>query len=147
MRPVTVEDAASLAALHRASFVSPWGADEIAALLTAGAFGLATDTGFVLCREGGGEAEILTIAVEPAARGAGQGRALVEAAAWAAAARGALTLFLEVAADNDAALALYRAAGFSEAGVRRSYYPRPDPRMPGSRMIDALILSRALNSA
>jgi len=142
MRPVTVEDAPSLAIRHQASFDRPWSAVEIAELLTAGAFGLAMDTGFVLCREAGGEAEILTIAVDPAARGAGQGRALVEAAARAAAQRGALTLFLEVASDNAAALALYRAAGFQEVGKRRGYYPRSD-----SRMIDALILSRALNSA
>ena len=40
---------------------------------------------------------------------------------------------LEVARGNEAALALYRAAGFREEGVRRSYYG------PGE---DALILWR-----
>jgi ribosomal-protein-alanine N-acetyltransferase len=57
-----------------------------------------------------------------------------------AAARGATRLFLEVADDNAAALALYARAGFSEAGRRPGYYARPD----GVRQ-DALIL--ALNLA
>jgi [ribosomal protein S18]-alanine N-acetyltransferase len=32
------------------------------------------------------------------------------------------SLFIEVAARNDAAQALYRALGFTAAGVRRGYY-------------------------
>jgi len=147
MRPLTVDDAPALARLHATSFDRPWSAAEIAELVAAGAFGLTAETGFVLCRAGGGEAEILTIAVDPAARRTGRGRALVEAAAAAAVAQGAATLFLEVAADNAAALALYRTSGFEQAGIRRAYYPRPESRMPESRMIDALILSRALNRA
>lgn len=142
MRPVTLEDAPALAALHATSFDRPWDAGEMAELVAAGAFGRATTSGFILCRDGGGEAEILTIAVDPTARGRGEGRALVEAAAAAAAERGAQSLFLEVAADNVAALALYRRAGFAQVGLRRGYYPGAN-----SRMIDALILSRALNSA
>jgi ribosomal-protein-alanine N-acetyltransferase len=53
-----------------------------------------------------------------------------------AAAQGATRLFLEVADDNAAALALYARAGFSEAGRRPGYYARPD----GGRQ-DALILA------
>jgi [ribosomal protein S18]-alanine N-acetyltransferase len=112
MRPLVAADAPALARLHAASFDRPWSATEIAELVAAGAFGLIAADGFILCREGGGEAEILSIAVRPAARGRGQGRALVEAAVAAAAGQGAETMFLEVAADNIAALALYRAAGF-----------------------------------
>jgi len=37
---------------------------------------------------------------------------------------GAITAFLEVAADNDGARALYQALGFAETGCRRSYYAR-----------------------
>ena len=141
MKSLAVEDSPAAAILHAASFDRPWSAQEIAELLAAGAFGVLSDDGFILCREGGGEAEILTIAVSPAVRGRGQGRALVEAAVAAAVAQGAETMFLEVAADNRAALALYRAAGFSQAGLRRGYYPTE-----GTQMIDALILRRALNS-
>ena len=40
--------------------------------------------------------------------------------------RGAVHAFLEVAADNGAARALYQACGYSEAGLRSAYYPRVD---------------------
>ena len=36
--------------------------------------------------------------------------------------RGAVTAFLEVASDNAPAQALYRAAGWQDAGRRRNYY-------------------------
>ena len=52
---------------------------------------------------------------------------------------GAFRAFLEVAADNEAAVALYRQAGFAEAGRRTGYYRRPD----GTR-IDACLLARDL---
>ncbi|HRD28628.1 MAG TPA: GNAT family N-acetyltransferase, partial [Caulobacter sp.] len=65
------------------------------------------------------------------------GRVLVEAAAATAAARGADSLFLEVSADNAAALALYAAAGFEPAGLRKGYY---------ADGADALVLRRTLNS-
>ena len=38
----------------------------------------------------------------------------------------ATRLFLEVAADNAAALKLYGKMGFSPVSERRGYYPRPD---------------------
>ena len=41
-----------------------------------------------------------------------------------AAARGCESLFLEVAADNDAAIALYSALDFETVGRRASYYAR-----------------------
>jgi ribosomal-protein-alanine N-acetyltransferase len=49
-------------------------------------------------------------------------------------------LFLEVADDNPAALALYEGSGFEQAGRRRAYYARPD-----ARRADALVLRRPLN--
>ena len=73
------------------------------------------------------------------ARRAGLGRALVEAAALEAARSGARSLFLEVAQDNAAAAALYRGAGFVEAGRRPGYYRRGD-----APPADALILVRNL---
>ena len=92
--------------------------------------------GFILIRVVADEAEILTLAVRPAARREGLGARLVEAAVVRAAARGAERMFLEVAEDNVAARALYARTGFVEAGRRRGYYARAD----GSRE-DALVLS------
>jgi ribosomal-protein-alanine N-acetyltransferase len=141
LRVATVVDAAELAAIHAETFDEPWGADEIRTLLSGpGGFGLLTEGGFILCRAIAGEAEILTLAVKPDARRRGLGRTLVEAAAIVAAQGGASAFFLEVASDNAAALALYEAAGFEQAGARPGYYQR------AQGAIDALVMRRALNS-
>ena len=126
--PATAAEVPALAELHRAAFAEPWSAAALAQLLVMpGAFAwLATragrPAGFVLARAAAEEAEILTLAVVPEARRCGIGRALVGAVAGDARARGAGRLHLEVAEDNEAGLALYRACGFSIAGRRRNYY-------------------------
>lgn len=126
VRPATPAHAAALAAIHAAAFPAPerWGADAMALQLgLPGAFGfIAPEGGMVLARVAADEAEILTLAVAPACQRRGVGRALLGAARAGAVARGAASLFLEVAASNLAALALYRSAGFVEVGVRRRYY-------------------------
>lgn len=78
--------------------------------------------GFALWRTFGEEAEILAIGVAPAARRSGLGAALLAALIAEARKSGAQTLFLEVAAGNEAAMAIYDAAGFRQSGVRRGYY-------------------------
>ena len=127
MTPATTADAPALAALHAAAFppAEQWGAEAIRVLLgLPGGFGLLRPgAGFVLARVAADEAEILTLAVAPAARQQGHGGALLAGAMAAAAAQGAGTMFLEVAEHNAAARALYAAAGFAEAGRRRRYYP------------------------
>lgn len=70
-----------------------------------------------------GEREILSLAVDPANRRQGIGRALVEAE-LAAASKGT-TRFLEVRESNIAAISLYAAMGFSPAGRRPGYYHDP----------------------
>ena len=130
-----VSDASQLARLHATAFEASWDEAAFADLLAqAGAFGLATDDGFILCRTVVDEAEILTLAVRPEARGQSLGLKLVSAAAELAKASGAVSLFLEVAEDNRAARALYRRAGFAEAGRRKAYYKT------AKGPVDALIL-------
>jgi ribosomal-protein-alanine N-acetyltransferase len=132
----------ALARLHAACFTvpRPWSAQEFAALLADRGVILVTESaGFALGRVAADEAEVLTIAVDPAARRSGVGARLLGALLTEAATRGATEAFLEVAADNAAALALYRGAGFAEAGRRRGYY-----RGPSGAATDALILRRAL---
>ena len=87
-----------------------------------------------------GEAEVLTLAVDPAQRRRGVARALLERGADWAADHGAEMLWLEVAADNAAARGLYAAAGFQEAGRRRGYYGRT------GGAVDALVMRRGLNT-
>lgn len=118
-----VSGAHVLAALHATCFPQPWDAAAISALLvTPGTFAYAHDDGFVLARAAAGEAEILTLAVTPAARGKGLGRRLLQAAINKAHQMGAGAMFLEVGVDNPAALALYAGLGFTKAGARKGYY-------------------------
>jgi ribosomal-protein-alanine N-acetyltransferase len=134
---------ADLARLHAAAFASPrpWSEAEFANLLGgSGTLLVSAPEGFALGRALAGEAELLTIAVARAARRQGIGARLLRDFLAEAAACGAGTVFLEVAEDNAAARALYRAAGFAEAGRRRGYYLMPD----GCRT-DALVLRREGN--
>lgn len=80
----------------------------------------------------GETADVMTIATTTAARGRGVGRALLTELGRRAGAHGAVALLLEVRADNETALRLYRAAGFEQIGLRRRYY------QPGD--VDALVL-------
>ena len=115
-------DTAPLAALHAASFPDPWDSAAIAALLaTPGTFAFHAHDGFVLARVAAEEGEILTLAVLPAARGKGLGRALLQAAIAHARARGAQSMFLEVGVENPSALALYAGLGFARVGLRKAY--------------------------
>lgn len=135
-------EADDLAAVHAAAFTTPrpWSATEIATLLDSPHVFLIRDTGgFLMGRALAGEAELLTIAVDPAHRRKGIGANLVAAFVAQSRARGAQTAFLEVAAGNSAALALYLRAGFTQAGRRKGYYTTP-----GGATDDALILTRTV---
>lgn len=151
IRAAEPDDSRHIAALHRRLFDPAWEAASIAALM-APPTGLALVaylppsasapdplSGFLLARAAAGEAEILSIAVAPEDQRRGVARRLLETAVPALASRGARRLFLEVAADNDPALALYRNAGFTEVGRRRAYYARR-----GGPPADALIMARDL---
>ena len=121
-----------LAQAHALGFEHPWPAKDIVTLFEGpGVFGFLVieaerAVGMILCRTVLEDAEVLTVAVDPAVRGRGVGRALVEASTAAAAAAGATAMFLEVAVDNAPALALYARAGFHRAGLRSAYYDRGD---------------------
>ncbi len=70
-----------------------------------------------------GEAELLRIAVDPAHRGRGLGRRLLEACQRELEAEGLVHLFLEVRVSNAAAIQLYRTCGWKPCGRRPAYYP------------------------
>jgi ribosomal-protein-alanine N-acetyltransferase len=137
---MTPTDPHRLASLHAQAFSAPWSANEFADLLTQpGVMATVEPDGFILIRVVLDEAEILTLAVAPAARRHGLGRRLVETAAVTAVQAGATRLFLEVAEDNAAARALYDRAGFRQIGRRKAYYAADD----GART-DAVVMSRDL---
>ena len=133
--------APALAEIHAAAFPAGerWGSDAIALQLGLhGAFGLVSPRGgFILARCVADEAEVLTLAVDPAARRHGIGRFLLTRAMRTAGTRGAVSMFLEVAEPNAAARALYATCGFSEVGRRARYYAGD---------VDALVLRATISS-
>lgn len=140
---LTSERAARLSTLHTQAFEGVsrgWRADELTALTSQGALIAADDDrGFALLSLAVDEAELLAICTAPAARRSGLSARLLDACEAHAAAKGATTVFLEVAADNTAAIALYRKAHFTEIARRPRYYTRPTGR------VDALIMSKNLS--
>ena len=129
-----------LAKIHASAFTQerPWTSAEIAALVAAPHTHLTIDTdGFALWRAVADEAELLTIAVLAAAQGRGIGAKLMQS--WMSQAqKKAQTAFLDVAADNHAARALYAKFGFECVALRKNYYQRTGPKA------DALTLRASL---
>jgi ribosomal-protein-alanine N-acetyltransferase len=121
-------DAAAIAAVHGASFQRGWGEDEIHRLLIESnvvahrAVRGRKLIGFIVSRRGGGEAEILSVAVAPAWRGRKLSRSLLDLHLRRLAGLGTRAVFLEVGKNNAPARALYRRAGFHEVGQRQGYY-------------------------
>ena len=134
LRPLRSQAAVDCARIHAAGFAYPWGATELESMIsdpsTIGTAALDPVTaklrGFALSRLAADEAEILTIAVDPALRKAGVGRDLLRAHLAQVAAAGGARLFLEVDETNAAALALYARFGFVKVGERQGYYRRPN---------------------
>jgi ribosomal-protein-alanine N-acetyltransferase len=134
--------AAELAALHALCFTKPrpYRADEFESLMSSrGMILFEQPDGFMLCRAIAGEGEILTLAVHPDARRKGVAAILMGAFEAHCQANGVTTLFLDVAEDNTAALALYDVQGFVEASRREGYY-----RLPNGKREDALLMVKDL---
>jgi ribosomal-protein-alanine N-acetyltransferase len=148
LRPLRAEAAADCARIHAAGFAYPWSRTELESLISdpnaIGTAALDPATGklrgFALSRLAADEAEILTIAVDPACRKGGVGRDLLRAHLAQVAASGAARIFLEVDENNAAALALYARFGFAKVGERRGYY-----KMPDGRTASALVMRRELS--
>ncbi len=116
---------AEMAAIHAAAFppAEAWDARAITELLAMpGCFATTDAQGFLLARVAADEAEVLTLAVHPVARRRGIARGLLTHGIVSVIKLGARTMWLEVAASNGPALALYQGFGFAESGRRRAYY-------------------------
>ena len=148
--PMQDNDCRGVSDLHGQRFSRQWSEEEMLSLLVqTGVFGfcaLQTNAffsrplgGFVLAREAGGEAEILTIAVTEKVARSGLGWRLMQAAMREAQDRGADSMFLEVEETNIAAVSLYRRLRFAEVARRPAYYTAAD----GTRTA-ALVMRRDL---
>jgi ribosomal-protein-alanine N-acetyltransferase len=124
----TAAECEAMAAAHAEAFGGKaWREDEFEDLLDGeGIYGFLADDeaplGVILCRIAADEAEVLTVGVTPAARRRGVALALLIAALDVAREAGAGSAFLEVAIDNEGAIALYDILGFRQTGLRKSYY-------------------------
>ena len=141
VRPATGADAADLSRLHTLSFEDGWSeADFVTWLGRAEAMAIVREDrepfAFGLALAAGDDAELLTIATDPARRGQGAGRKVFRALDELAASRGLKRWILEVARNNLPARGLYTGEGFVEIGVRKGYYKTRDGR------VDALVMER-----
>jgi len=82
------------------------------------------------------ESHVMTIGVAPHARRRGHAAAMLTALMDAARDSGAISMLLEVRADDDGPQALYRSFGFESIGIRKGYY-----QLEGA---DAVVMRAAL---
>jgi [ribosomal protein S18]-alanine N-acetyltransferase len=144
------DHAAEISALHMKLFNPPWDEAGVLPLLTAPAsvgfiarVGIPPVTaGFVIGQVAADMAEIISIGVAEDWQKRGMGRILFGAFVRAVTRAGAKRLFLDVAADNTAALALYQAMDCAEVGRRKGYYVRHE-----APSVDAIVMSKPLEMA
>jgi len=128
-----------MADMHANAFAPErgWTAQEFEELLASDYTQLNSHRhGFALIRTIAGEAELLTLAVVPDHQRQGIADSLMHD--WMRTAPAEIA-FLEVAADNTAAQALYVKHGFAKAGLRKAYYARPN-----GPPIDAVLMRASL---
>jgi [ribosomal protein S18]-alanine N-acetyltransferase len=141
IRPLAARDLDAVAALEALCNPQPWSREALKAFvqeLSAGSTGgkpgsRAQSIALVAEQEGrivgyvfascvADEGEVLILGVHPDARRMGTARALLTALLARLGEARATSVFLEVRRGNKAAIALYTAFGFGEAGVRKGYY-------------------------
>lgn len=142
-RPMRAEDLTAIVAAEADAHSYPWSRAQFESSAAAGhsiCLGEVEGSlaGFAITLLAADEAELLDIVVPRPYQGRGVGKALLEYMMHGASGQGARCMFLEVRVSNDAALALYRGAGFGEVGRRRGYYPAPSGRE------DAIVMRREL---
>jgi len=140
--------AEQLARLHARAFTPSgnnsrsWSAAEFSALLDSRfCFAVGDSRAFALGRVVADEAELLTLASDPAHHRQGHARACLQLFEASAAKRGATIAFLEVAADNQPAIALYLNSGYQISATRPAYYNRDQ-----ATAVDALIMTRKIEA-
>ena len=134
--PYEASHAGALTDIERISFPDPWGAESLLRTLGGGNTltlvaledkgGIQEPVGYVCALLAGVEAEILKLAVLPAAREQGVGFKLVTGMIGQVGKIGeAQKMFIEVRESNRAARILYEKCRFRYMGRRSSYYDNP----------------------
>lgn len=146
LKPLHSTDAVWLEELHKSCFdpLQRWSKDLFATMLAQPpVLGLAliendTPQGFILGRHVVDECEIITLAITPAARRHGYAQQLVETFLKQKRTQGATRFFLEVAATNKGAIALYEKLGFFTVSTRPNYYEIVNES--GRSWVDGLVM-------
>ena len=132
-----------MASLHEKAFSGisrGWSEVEFEGLISSAYVVVCGDSrAFCLGRVVADEAEVLTIVSDPDQRRQGLARIVLSIFDTQARGRGASRIFLEVAADNTAAIPLYISDGYGQVARREGYYKREN-----GIVVDALILEKTL---
>ena len=129
--PMTPDSAVQAAALERKCFSAPWREADFCEMLARPDAVFLCAFADCVCAVHSDRLFVLVvglignIAVCPAFRRQGIGRALIAALIEEASRRALSVMMLEVRASNMAAQALYEVSGFEKVGVRRAFYASP----------------------
>ncbi len=144
IRPMTTTHLRAVIRIERASFSAPWTLTTFRGLLSRRDSHLSVAEqgpehdpeviGYAIFWRVEDQAELGDLAVDPAQRRRGIGRALLEHVIEHAGRLGVRELFLEVRESNRPAQSLYAEYGFETVGRRAGYYSSPSE--------DALVLLR-----
>jgi [ribosomal protein S18]-alanine N-acetyltransferase len=142
------DQAGEISELHLQLFNPPWDVNNVLPLLEAPAAvafvarigAPPVTTGFIIGQVAADVSEIISIGVASQWQQRGLGQILFNAFARAVSRAGAKRIFLDVAADNTAAIALYTRLGCVEVGRRKAYYVRHE-----AASVDAIVMTKALS--
>ena len=130
--PMAAAHTAQLAELEKICFSEPWSEKALLEEIdNPAAYFVTVTEGEEILGYGGmhtvlGESYIDNIAVFPAYRGRGVGRAVTQALIEKAKENDGVFITLEVRASNVPAITLYRSLGFETAGIRKRFYTNPE---------------------
>jgi ribosomal-protein-alanine N-acetyltransferase len=123
LRRATPDDLPQLEAFEKSCFPDPWSRVILSQVMAQERYlVLIGSSSYLVASKVCDEAEIERIAVLEEYRGQGLGHQILGFALEKLKATGATRFFLEVRADNKAAIRLYEGCGFVSNGLRRGYY-------------------------
>jgi ribosomal-protein-alanine N-acetyltransferase len=142
-RRMAATDLAAVTGIEESIYAHPWTPGNFSDSLSAGYHCWIVEcgrdiAGYTVVAIAAEEAHLLNLSIAGPFQRRGLGRGLLSFVLKLARDYAARTIMLEVRPSNAAALALYAAAGFSEIGVRRGYYP------DGAGREDAIVLALPL---
>lgn len=143
IRRMVMEDGAAIAELEYSLFRDAWSEKSILETVKQpGAICLTTEkagrtAGYLLAYTAAGEAEIARIGVVKELQRQGVGRELIKTLETIGKQSGIKRILLDVRCKNKAARALYEREGFTEDGIRKSFYSNPEE--------DAVLMSKVVS--